>query len=240
MSEYSPTWCTELYGILIHPSELRVLMLRGAAGWSLPHMSLDQAVWEADVGKVSEAMRLALGAEVTTLRYASYSVSADAHQIDAIYVLESHNPAWEPQDGAEWVGRAALADLPFARPEHRTLVAAHLAEAESGQIPEHRPPWAHVGWFEQAAACGQPTSRSSACSKLERWQSRCVPCTKQSATSTSSQPWRTLLNLNWPRSYLTGCARSCNHWSRQLLAEGSIAPTAPEVAGETTPFHGPT
>ena len=56
MSEYSPTWCSELYGILLHPSELRVLMLWGAAGWSLPHMSLDEAVWEADVGKVSEAM----------------------------------------------------------------------------------------------------------------------------------------------------------------------------------------
>ena len=52
-------------------------------------MSLDEAVWEADVGKVSEAMRLALGVEVTTLRYVSYSVSKDAHQIDAIYVLES-------------------------------------------------------------------------------------------------------------------------------------------------------
>jgi len=114
-------------------------------------MSLDEAVWEADVGKVSEAMRLALGVDVTTLRYASYSVSEDAHQIDTIYVLESHNPAWEPQDGAEWVGRAVLADLPLARPEHRALVAAHLAEAESGQIPELRPPWARVGWFELAA-----------------------------------------------------------------------------------------
>lgn len=62
--------------------------------------------------------------------------------------------------------------------------------------------------------CGRPTSRSSACSKPGSWQSRCVPCTKQSATSTSSQPWRTLLNLNWPRGCLTGCARSCNHWSR--------------------------
>jgi len=118
-------------------------------------MSLDEAVWEADVGKVSEAMRLALGVDVTTLRYASYSVSEDAHQIDTIYVLESHNPAWEPQDGAEWVGRAVLADLPLARPEHRALVAAHLAEAESGQIPELRPPWARVGWFEQAAAWTQ-------------------------------------------------------------------------------------
>ena len=152
MSEYSPTWCSEIYGILLHPSELRVLMLWGAAGWSLPHMSLDKAVWEADVGKVSEAMRLALGVEVTTLRYASYSVSEDAHRIDAIYVLESHNLVWEPQDGAKWVGHAALADLPLARPEHRALVAAHLAEAESGQIPELRPPWGRVGWFEQAAA----------------------------------------------------------------------------------------
>src|SRR5919112_3616155 len=180
MSEYSPTWCTELYGILIHPRELRILMLWGAAGWSLPHMSLDRAVWEADVGKVSEAMRLALGAEVTTLRYASYSVSEDAHQIDAIYVLESHNPAWEPQDGAEWVGRAALADLPLAHPEHRALVAAHLAEAESGQIPEHRPPWARVGWFELAAAWTQSElarlgySLSAPVEQIKSWGISCI------------------------------------------------------------------
>jgi len=152
MSESSPTWRSELYGILPHPSEPRVLMLPGAAGWSLPHISLDKAVWAANVDKVNEAMRLALGVEITTLRYTSYSVSEEARQIEAVYVLESHSPAWEPQDGAEWVGRAALADLPLARPEHRAPVAVHLAEAESGQIPELRPPWACLGWFEPAAA----------------------------------------------------------------------------------------
>src|ERR671921_380536 len=124
MSEYSPTWCTELYGILIHSRELRILMLWGAAGWSLPQMSLDQAVWEADVGKVSEAMRLALGAEVTTLRYASYSVSVDAHQIDAIYVLVSHTPAWEPQ---------AASSLPLFA--HEPAVMRGLA----GLYPDHIP-----------------------------------------------------------------------------------------------------
>jgi hypothetical protein len=96
-------------------------------------------------------MRRALGVDITTLRYASYSVSEDAQLIEAVYVLESHSPAWEPQDGAAWVGRAALADLALARPEHGALVAAYLDEAESGQIPELRPPWARVGWFEQAA-----------------------------------------------------------------------------------------
>ena len=123
MSEYSPTWCKELYGILIHSRELRILMLWGAAG-SLPQMSLDQAVWEADVGKVSEAMRLALGAEVTTLRYASYSVSVDAHQIDAIYVLVSHTPAWEPQ---------AASSLPLFA--HEPAVMRGLA----GLYPDHIP-----------------------------------------------------------------------------------------------------
>jgi len=71
-------------------------------------------------------------------------------------VLENHSPAWEPQAGARWVGRAVLADLPLARPEHRALVAAQLAEAASGQIPELRPPWARVGWFEPAAAWTWP------------------------------------------------------------------------------------
>src|SRR5438128_2558717 len=140
MSASSLTWCSEIYGILPHPSEPRILMLPGAAGWSLPHISLDKKVRVANVGQVSEAMRRALGVDITTLRSASYSVREGARQIDAVYVLESQSPAWEPQDGAAWVGRAALANLPLARPEHRALVAAHLAEAESGQIPVLRPP----------------------------------------------------------------------------------------------------
>src|SRR5215217_1687499 len=152
MSESSPSWRSELYGILPHASEPRVLMLPGVAGWSLPHLSLDTAVSVANVGEVSEAMRRALGVEISMLRYASYSLSEDARQIEAVYVLESHSPAWEPQDGGVWVGCTSLADLPLARPEHRAFVVAHLAEAESGQIPRLRPPWACVGWFEQAAA----------------------------------------------------------------------------------------
>jgi hypothetical protein len=99
----------------------------------------------AKVGKVSEVMGRAPGVEIHTLRYASYSVSEDAQQIDAVYVLESHSPAWEPPDGAAWGGRAALANLPLARPEHRALVATHLAEAECGQIPERRPPGRALG-----------------------------------------------------------------------------------------------
>jgi hypothetical protein len=152
MSASSPTWRSEIYGILPHPSEPRILMLPGAAGWSLPHISLDKKVRVANVGQISEAMRRALGVDITTLRSVSYSMREEARHIDAVYVLESQSPAWEPQDGAAWVGRAALANLPLARPEHRALVAAHLAEAESGQIPALRPPWARVGWFAQAAA----------------------------------------------------------------------------------------
>ena len=152
MSESSSPWRSEIYGILPHSSNLQVLLLRGAAGWSLPHWSLDTAVAVGQVGLVNEALRLALGVDLTTLRYASYSARADVRQIDAVYVLESHTPAWEPGHDAAWVGRAALADLPFARPEHRALVAAYLAEAESGQIPQLRPPWARPGWFAQAAA----------------------------------------------------------------------------------------
>jgi hypothetical protein len=155
MSAASPTWRSEIYGILPHPSEPRVLMLPGAAGWSLPHISLDKKVCVAKVGQVSEAMRRALGVDLTTLYSVSYSMRKKARQIDAVYVFESQNLAWEPQDGAAWVGRAALAGLSLERPEHRTLVVAHLAEAESGQVPELRPPWARVGWFAQAAAWTQ-------------------------------------------------------------------------------------
>jgi hypothetical protein len=206
MSESSPTWRSELYGILPHTSEPRVLMLPGVAGWSLPHLSLDTAVSVANVGTVSEAMRRALGVEITMLRYASYSLSEDARQIEAVCVLESHSPAWEPQDGGVWVGRTSLADLPLARPDHRAFVVAHLAEAESGQIPRLRPPWACVGWFEQAAAWTRselarlgyrltaPVEQVKSLGDLV--QSRCALCTRQLATSTLSPAWRTRINMN--------------------------------------------
>jgi hypothetical protein len=151
MSESSPARRSNLFGILPHPSEPQILMLPSAEGWSLPHTSLDGAVWVADVGKVNAAMRQALGAELTTLRYVSHGASADG-QMASVFVLESHDPAWQPPDGAAWVGRTALADLPLAHPEHRALIAAHLAEAEQGQIPDLRPPWARAGWFARAAA----------------------------------------------------------------------------------------
>ena len=152
MRESSLTWRSDLYGILPHPSEPWLLMLPTAAGWSLPHIALDKKVRVANVGEVNEAMRRTLGVDLTTLRSISYTMQEEEQHIDAVYVLESQSPAWEPPDGAAWVGRAVLSDLPLMRPEHQALIAAHLAETESGQIPERRPPWARVGWFAQAAA----------------------------------------------------------------------------------------
>ena len=152
MRESSLTWRSDLYGILPHPSEPWLLMLPTAAGWSLPHISLAKKVRVANVGEVNEAMRRALGVDLTTLRSTSYTMQEEEQHIDAVYVLESQSPAWEPPDGAAWVRRAALSDLPLMRSEHQALIAAHLAETESGQIPERRPPWARVGWFAQAAA----------------------------------------------------------------------------------------
>jgi Phosphotransferase enzyme family len=151
MSESSPAWRSDLYGILPHPGEPRVLMLPGDAGWSLPHASLDKAVWVGSTGQVGTAMRRVLGGDITMLRYVSYRRSEEARQIEGVFVLERHRQNWQPPDGAIWADRAALADLPLARPEHRALVAAYLGEVESGQIPELRPPWARAGWFEQAA-----------------------------------------------------------------------------------------
>jgi hypothetical protein len=127
-------------------------MLRGGSGWSLPSASLDQELWSADVRKINAALGEALAAPVTSLRYVRFQPDDAARRTEAVYVIENHSMVWHPPGGAAWIGRAALADLAPAQPDQRALIDAVLAEAESGQIPDLREPWARPGWFVAAAA----------------------------------------------------------------------------------------
>jgi hypothetical protein len=63
------------------------------------------------------------------------------------------------------------------------------------------------------AFCTPIDTTSGASSPPGRWQSRSAPCTRPSATSTLSPPWKTRRNLLWPRACPTGCASSCKRWS---------------------------
>lgn len=151
MSDAATAWQTELYALFLHHTQAHVLLLSGPEGWHLPQVTVDQNLWCADVQKVNAAFGGVIGARYTTLRYLRFDVDADARRNRAVYALENHSPTWQPPDGAAWMGRSDLADLPFMYPEHRDLADTVLAEMEDGRVPELREPWARPGWFEQAS-----------------------------------------------------------------------------------------
>ncbi|MBA3534154.1 MAG: hypothetical protein H0T73_19710 [Ardenticatenales bacterium] len=152
MSNPPPPWQSDIYGILLHPGEPRLLLLPGADGYALPHVHLNEGVWEAKVEPVAQAMQTHLGIPLVVLRYAFHQHDPQARLAEAIYVLDAREPLPHPLLNGQWTDRETLATLPLARPEQRALLVAVLAEVEEGKVPPLRAPWARRGWFEEAAA----------------------------------------------------------------------------------------
>ncbi|HYN89783.1 MAG TPA: aminoglycoside phosphotransferase family protein [Ardenticatenaceae bacterium] len=152
MKEPEPLWQSELYAIVLHPTDPAVLMLPGAAGWELPRFERDGRIYPPHVAEFNRTMWTEWKIRTTVVRCVDQHLDREAHRQQAVYLLENHSPQWEPPQGGRWVDRASLHALPLARPEHDSLIETCLRELESGSIPEIRPPWAHPGWFAEAVA----------------------------------------------------------------------------------------
>ncbi|HEX6292125.1 MAG TPA: phosphotransferase [Herpetosiphonaceae bacterium] len=151
MSATTPTWRTNLYAIVPHRSEPRILLLPGDGGWSLPCAHIDQRIWAPQVDRVSRALRDTLGIDYVVLRSVYVTVDHEMkQQMDAVYALEQRFSAWTPPAGARWVGLETLSDLPLAMPEQRRALLPYLHEQAGGPISPLRPPWARPGWFAAA------------------------------------------------------------------------------------------
>jgi len=185
MNETSSGWQTNIYGILPHPTEPRILMRLEETGWVLPHVHLNEAVWEA--GRMSQALERELGIPTTGLRCASNCEDEVKHRIDAVCVLETHGPIPEPLWSGQWVGRDQVANLRLALPEHRAVIGACLAEAESGVIPPCRAPWALPGWYAEAASWIQAQLAQlgyTLTGPIEQVKSWCLACVLRAHTTT--------------------------------------------------------
>jgi Phosphotransferase enzyme family len=134
------------YALLAHPYEPRILLLQDGPAWTLPRL----ASWDAREIRAELRERLAL--DTTVQRSVYFRARADDEEAARITALESHTPGWTLPPSARWIGRAELDTLPLAIPEHRDAIAAALDEAESGEVPAQRPPWALPGWLPVATA----------------------------------------------------------------------------------------
>jgi hypothetical protein len=147
-----PRRTSDIYGIFLNRSSSSVLLMNQADGWTLPHVHLsDKRLWLAEVGLVSSEMSRVLAADITVLRNVYADYSEDRTHVDLIYELENQAADWPLPSGANWIDRSTLNNLPLAHPEQRPVIESILQEAETGDIPALRAPWARPGWNKAAS-----------------------------------------------------------------------------------------
>jgi hypothetical protein len=152
MSEDAADWQSDIFGILPHPAEPRILMLRDREGWSLPHARLERGIWLHNLGVVSDELSRVFGVEVRAYRYVHYERDEEQHREEGIYLLEWVSQPETSPPGGQWLDRQGVAALALSHPEQRAVLDDYFREIADGVVPERRQPWARSGWFDEAAA----------------------------------------------------------------------------------------
>lgn len=153
------TWTSELFGIVIDPATLRVLLVERDAGWALPaatvanerHLTTELATQE---------LRDATGLPVIANRFARITKDDARRDREGVFVLDAiaplptalPDPAAVCPDTGRWVSRDDLASLPLAHPGHRAVLDDVLRELETGERPRFRQPWEQPGWYAEATS----------------------------------------------------------------------------------------
>jgi hypothetical protein len=139
---------TRSYALVPDARGERLLLLRGADGWEIPHLDTTEPRWWHVVGDLNCGLGELLGLDLTTLRCLA-NVSVDDRLRVRFYELESHGADGSGPGGA-WVDRTDLARIDLAEPEHRSVLLRCLDERSDDGGPLHIP-WARPGWFSAAA-----------------------------------------------------------------------------------------
>ena len=134
-----------LTGVLRHPAEPRILLLRSDRTWRLPRVVVSDPTWIADAEMVIPAFERRLGTRAWLLRHLGFAADDDADRLDAAHELELLDRSWRPPANGRWVGRAELDRLRLDGGE-RAMMTTYLEALEQGEVPAGRPPWSLPGW----------------------------------------------------------------------------------------------
>jgi hypothetical protein len=132
-----------LTGLLRHPREPRVLVLRGDRTWRLPRARGEIDTWVADSRAVGALWERRLGTRPWLLRQLGHSYDETRRVLDATQELELVDDAWAPPANGRWASREDLDRLRVDE-DHRAAAAAFLDALE--RLPPQRPPWSRPGW----------------------------------------------------------------------------------------------
>jgi hypothetical protein len=132
--------------IIADPDALRILLLAGADGWTLPGFDATEPP------AIIQAMHERLGAESIVLRCVYDRARFESDAREQIYALSVRSVEWTPPANARWVNRNELQAVTLANPARRPLLDAWLAEAEGEMVPPQHAPWERPGWFAVAEA----------------------------------------------------------------------------------------
>src|SRR5687768_6271038 len=106
-SESKPEIRLDFYALIPHPTDPKLLLLAGEAGWSLPHWASSEALWWPMVAALNRGMQEQLNAELTTL-CCVYAERQSTGQGERIFWMENHTPDWPLPTGGRWIGREEL------------------------------------------------------------------------------------------------------------------------------------
>ena len=138
-----------LTGLLRHPHEPRVLLLRSDRTWRPVRATVREQTWMADARAAAPALERRLGMRPWLLRHVSFAHDEERDVLEVVQELESTDEAWSPPSNGRWVGRADLGRLRL-RDDERELVASYLGGL--GRVPPGRPPWSQPGWRSELRA----------------------------------------------------------------------------------------
>lgn len=138
-----------LKGLLRHPTEPRLLLLRSDRTWRLPRVAVRGAAWTADARTIVPVWERRLGTTLWLLRTVSSAYDEERDVRDAVQELEPVDTGWRPPANSRW---AASDDVEGLRmdADDRALSTAFLHGLE--RVPPPRPPWSRHGWPSELRA----------------------------------------------------------------------------------------
>ena len=186
MTESAKTSRTDVYAILPNATEAAVWMYPGSAGWTLPHVSMEEALWIRANANLNRGLQSEFGLPVTTLYCAGYREDAETGVDGVVNVLENHSSQTPEMVDGRWLGRQQIAEQPLAQPHHGPIIDAYLAEVERATVPLLRPPWSQPGWFRDASSWMEAELARlgyDLLEPIEQANSWCLSCILRAATS---------------------------------------------------------